>query len=76
MTTKIADAESYLRRRLADGPQLAISIAKGTTIHARTLRRAAFRLGVIRSRRGESGAWVWALPKEDRLFAPSHRWRD
>jgi hypothetical protein len=75
MATKISQAMNYLRRRLADGPKFATDLAEGTTLHPRTLRRAAARLEVTRTRRGESGAWIWSLPKEDRLFAPS-AWRD
>lgn len=70
MTTKISEAESYLRLWLGTGPKLATDLINGTTIHPRTLRRAARRLQITRSRRGEHGAWVWHLPPEDHLFAP------
>jgi hypothetical protein len=73
--TQISQAVNYLRTALAAGPMLATDLTTGTELHVRTLRRAAQRLGITRTRRRESGAWVWHLPPEDRLFAPSP-WRD
>jgi hypothetical protein len=60
----IAEAESYLRTQLADGPQPVGDLVKGTTITARTLRRAGQNLGIVRSRNGENGPWIWSLPIE------------
>jgi hypothetical protein len=69
--TQISQALDYLRRALAIGPMLVTDLTRGTELHPRTLRRAAARLEVRRRRGGVSGPWIWSLPPEAHLFAPS-----
>ena len=57
----IDEACDYLEQALADGPRKVKELEEGTDLHTRTLRRAAEKLGVKRTRDGERGPWVWAL---------------
>jgi hypothetical protein len=57
----IDEACDYLEQTLADGPRKVKELEEGTDLHTRTLRRAAEKLGVKRTRDGERGPWVWAL---------------
>jgi hypothetical protein len=57
----IDEACDYLEQSLANGPRKVRELEDGTDVHARTLRRAAQKLGVQRTRDGERGPWIWAL---------------
>ncbi len=57
----IDEACDYLEQTLASGPRKARELEEGTDVHVRTLRRAAQKLGVRRTRDGERGPWIWAL---------------
>jgi hypothetical protein len=57
----IDEACDYLEQSLANGPRKVRELEGGTHLHSRTLRRAAQRLGVQRTRDGERGPWIWAL---------------
>ena len=59
----IDEACDYLEQSLASGPRKIKELEDGTDVHTRTLRRAAQKLGVKRTRDGERGAWVWELPR-------------
>ncbi|TSE26908.1 AAA domain protein [Tepidimonas sediminis] len=66
-TGALADAASFLRSLLADGPmpQRQVMVeASGAGYSEATIRRAKRMLGVeaARSGFGRSGTWVWALP--------------
>ncbi len=56
------EASDYLEQTLAGGPRKVKELQDGTGVHTRTLRRAAQKLGVQRTRDGERGPWIWALP--------------
>jgi hypothetical protein len=58
----IDEACDYLEQTLAGGPRKVKDLQDGTDVHARTLRRAAQKLAVQRTRDGERGPWIWALP--------------
>jgi hypothetical protein len=58
----IAEACDYLEQTLAGGPRKVNELADGTDVHPRTLRRAAQKLGIRRTRDGERGPYIWALP--------------
>jgi RecA-family ATPase len=57
----IDEACDYLEQTLAAGPRKVRELEEGTDVHPRTLRRAAQKLGVRRTRDGERGAWIWEL---------------
>ena len=62
----LEEASEWLAEYLADGPRPADEVHRDATrvgISARTLRRAAARLGVHKSREGfgPGGRWVWSL---------------
>jgi hypothetical protein len=57
----IDEACAYLEQTLADGPHKVKELEEGTHLHVRTLRRAAQKLSVQRSRDGERGPWIWVL---------------
>jgi AAA domain-containing protein/DnaB helicase-like protein len=57
----LEEACDYLEQALAGGPRKVKELEDGTCVHTRTLRRAAEKLGVKRTRDGERGPWVWAL---------------
>jgi hypothetical protein len=59
--SEIDEACDYLEQTLASGPRKVRELEDGTHVHSRTLRRAAQKLGVVRTRDGGRGAWVWAL---------------
>jgi AAA domain/DnaB-like helicase N terminal domain len=53
----------FLQDALADGlPHRVTELVTDSGVSERTLRRAARRLGVQRSRTGEKGPWLWKLP--------------
>ena len=58
----IDEACNYLEQTLATGARTVKELEEGTDVHPRTLRRAAQKLGVKRTREGERGPWIWALP--------------
>lgn len=57
----IDEACDYLEQALAGGPRKVKELEDGTDVHVRTLRRAAQKLGVRRTRDGERRPYVWAL---------------
>jgi hypothetical protein len=57
----IDEACDYLIENLTGGPKKVKELQDGTELHPRTLRRAAQKLGLKRSRDGERGAWIWEL---------------
>lgn len=65
-SSAVAEAEEWLKFRLADYPTLATKIvaeARKQNISERTLQRAKRNLGVTASKKGFGGAWAWSLPK-------------
>jgi hypothetical protein len=60
----IERALDYLRTALGDGGKPFRELTEGIDVGERTLQRAGERLGIIRTRAGESGAWIWSLPPE------------
>jgi hypothetical protein len=56
------EACDYLEQALAGGPRLIRELEAGTDIPHRTLLRAFHKLGLKRTRDGERGPYVWALP--------------
>lgn len=58
----IDEACDYLQQTLAKGPKKVKELEDGTDVHTRTLRRAAQKLGVQRTRDGERGPYLWGLP--------------
>lgn len=63
----IERAKELLENLLTAGPIEAAVIlaqAKDDNLSERTLQRAADALGVVKSKAGFSGGWVWALPEE------------
>ncbi len=73
-----SEALEWLREALACGPVLAAELkqrASAAGVRARTLERAAARLGVRRERPTFGGAYTWALPmlaKETAALARQH----
>jgi hypothetical protein len=65
----IAKAEDFLRVQLASGPKLFRDLISASGIHPRSLQRASQRLGIKRSRDGQSGPWRWGLDELEYLFA-------
>lgn len=64
MTRDVRISE-FLTNILKDGPRGAaevIATAEGAGFPERTLQRAADRLGVVKSKAGFLGGWLWALP--------------
>lgn len=62
----IERAKELLENLLTDGPIEAAVIlaqAEDDNISGRTMQRAADALGVVKSKVGFSGGWVWALPE-------------
>lgn len=59
-----ADAETFIRQALADGPKLFNDLVRASGIPKRTVQRAGTNLGVIRNRNSEHGPSLWALPPE------------
>jgi hypothetical protein len=66
-TTQVDDAETYLREQLASGPKKARNIEGEGAFSKAALHRACRRVGVVKTRQGESGPWVWSI--RDRKFA-------
>jgi KaiC/GvpD/RAD55 family RecA-like ATPase len=57
-------AADYLFEKLQDGPVPIKKLVAEGEFDLRTLQRAALKIRVIRSgREGESGGWLWELPK-------------
>jgi hypothetical protein len=53
---------------LKAGPRSATEIlaaAEGAKISVRTVQRAAIDLGVVKTKAGFAGGWIWTLPTED-----------
>ena len=59
-----ADAETFIRQALADGPKFFNDLVRASGIPKRTVQRAGRNLGVIRNRNSEHGPSLWALPPE------------
>jgi len=59
-----ADAETFIRQALADGPKFFNDLVRASGIPKRTVERAGRNLGVIRNRNSEHGPSLWALPPE------------
>lgn len=58
-------ARNLLASMLAGGPRDAAEIftaAEGDNIGERTIQRAAEALGVVKTKDGFSGGWIWAMP--------------
>ena len=77
--TELAEAQEWLRKALAEGPQRAEAVLRGATmagVSERTLRRAKAGLGIKVSKVGGIGNsfWMWKLPessgvdREDALY--------
>ena len=63
--TRDVRISDFLSDILKDGPRGAaeiIATAEGAGFSERTLQRAAERLGVVKSKAGFLGGWLWALP--------------
>jgi hypothetical protein len=63
----IERAKELLENLLTDGPIEAAVIlaqAEDDNLSERTMQRAADAMGVVKSKVGFSGGWVWALPEE------------
>ena len=60
--TQVELGADYLYEQLA-GEAKPVSALVCEEFNERTLQRAALKIGVTRKRKGESGAWVWSLPK-------------
>lgn len=58
---KIDCAVEFLQRELSTGPKLQNTLSESSGIHNRTLERAFEKIGGIKSRAGERGAWLWGL---------------
>jgi hypothetical protein len=62
--SEIERAGEFLSDALAGGFPLKVKeLEAASGVNERTLRRAAKRLGVQRSRDGEKGPWLWTLPE-------------
>lgn len=61
-TTEMAEAVNWLPPALTNGPRLQEELVQESGFHVRTLQRAAKMLKLQRSRAGECGPWLWALP--------------
>ncbi|MEY9525606.1 hypothetical protein ABIF70_006747 [Bradyrhizobium japonicum] len=62
----IQEAEEFLRIELASGDVAAnriMQLASGAGISPTTLRRAAKKIGIIKSKGGYQGGWAWRLPE-------------
>jgi hypothetical protein len=63
---KIQEAMKFLRVELANGPMPARELLERArrdfAIHERLLRRAGERIGVVVTKAGFQGAWVWSYP--------------
>ena len=60
--SNVAEAVNFLRTYLANGPKLLKEeIESDSGIPEWTLQRAARRIGVVRSRQGKGGPWIWGL---------------
>ena len=57
----IAEAVDFLREQLSTGPKSPKDLKNKSGIHLRTLERAVRKIGVKRTRDGESGPWLWSL---------------
>lgn len=62
--TQIGRAQKYLLTALADGPHPVTALVEGSDgeFSLQVLNKAGKELGIRKSRKGESGAWVWGLP--------------
>jgi hypothetical protein len=59
------EAADWLREALAEGPKHAKELkrlALDDGIKARTLERAKISLGIVHSREGFKGPWLWSMP--------------
>ena len=66
--TRDVRISDFLADILKDGPRGAaeiIAAAEGAGFPERTLQRAAERLGVVKSKAGFLGGWLWALPNTE-----------
>ncbi|WP_158943144.1 AAA family ATPase [Granulicella sp. S190] len=59
--TQVDDAEDYLREALADGPKFINDLVKNSGFNKNALDRASVRGGIKKTRKGESGPWLWEL---------------
>jgi hypothetical protein len=60
--TKGEDGCDFLRSRLQNGPVRVEVLTKESGMNDRTLRRSAYKLGVVRHREGNRGPVTWELP--------------
>jgi putative DNA primase/helicase len=63
--TALCEARDFLRRELADGPQLATKVTAASRIHGiapRTLKRAREEMKIRAEKDGFQGPWKWSLP--------------
>lgn len=78
--TAVGEAKDFLRTVLTNGPissKRVASEARDASISEKTLRRAKAVLGVVSTKTGMGGGWVWALPEggqEDPKVANPERW--
>jgi len=72
--TQVDDAENYLLEKLASGPKSAKELEKEGAFSKAALHRASRRVGVVKTRQGESGPWVWSL--RNQKFARPREARD
>ncbi len=64
----IERANHLILEFLKVGPRSATEIlaaAEGAKISVRTVQRAAIDLGVVKTKAGFAGGWIWTLPAED-----------
>ena len=61
--TERDEAVEYLRTELANGQRPARELFQGAPCGERTLKKAKADLGVVSSKDGFTGSWVWRLPE-------------
>jgi hypothetical protein len=62
--TQLDEAREYLSAALQDGPKLLRDeLEADAPVPLHVLQKASTQMGLRKSRKGEGGAWVWALPK-------------
>ena len=62
--TQLDEAREYLSATLKDGPKLLREeLEADAPVPLHVLQKASTQMGLRKTRKGEGGAWVWALPK-------------
>lgn len=68
MTSAAGRACALVGNMLAAGPRNAAEVltaAEGANISERTIQRAAISLGVVKTKAGFAGRWIWGLPTDE-----------